>query len=139
MTNDLIARMEALTEPSREVDAEIMAACFDWAKNEPQYLAYYCVGDEDPIYFHAPIGSPYQKNPPPKLTASLDAAVALAERVLPGCNATIDILPPSATIWDEDHGASDACYQVKGATPSIALCIAVLKALKERETTDEPS
>ncbi|MDR6431066.1 hypothetical protein [Brucella pseudogrignonensis] len=57
-------------------------------------------------------------------TASVDAAIALAERVLPG--------------WDwgkDDNGFmylyqpdTDDCISVQAASPAIALCIAILRA-----------
>jgi len=60
MTHPLITRLSKLDAPDREVDGEI------WR---------YLMSGEPRAVLHGPI---------PKLTASVDAAIALAERVLPG-------------------------------------------------------
>ena len=65
---------------------------------------------------------------PPNYTASLDAAVSLVERVLPGCTVDLTIGALSdAQVMDADaaiHGnAEDA------PTPALALCLACVRAL----------
>lgn len=135
MTANLLSRLEGLTAPDREVDALIMGACFEWAKPEPPYLAPHCVGDQ-PIYWHAP--EPYYKRPAPELTASLDAAIALCERVLPGWSGDIDIGKPiadngkvGARLFPPGDGWQN--HAGEGPTPAIALLIAILTALEARE------
>ncbi|WP_079212980.1 hypothetical protein [Brucella pituitosa] len=64
-------------------------------------------------------------------TASVDAAIALAERVTPGCDWTVSSnrrhdKPFSEVILRVKHGRSGYCGL--GATPAIALCIAILRA-----------
>lgn len=129
MTANLLSRLQGLTAPDREVDALIMGACFEWAKPEPPYLAPHCVGDQ-PIYWHAP--EPYYKRPAPELTASLDAVVALCERVLPGWDG---FAPINATgeAWVWPSGGMSRGHRANGPTPAIALLIAILTALEARE------
>jgi len=62
----------------------------------------------------------------PAYTSSVDAAIALAAKALPSCNWSID---------KRDEGDPEAWYTVSlgeilvdAKTPSIALCLAILKA-----------
>lgn len=137
MTANLLSRLQGLTAPDREVDALIMGACFEWAKPEPPYLAPHCVGDQ-PIYWHAP--EPYYKRPAPELTASLDAVVALCERVLPGWTIA-SIGQDDGKRWHAElrqgHRTSYSTVSLAGApTPAIALLIAILTALEARDARD---
>lgn len=133
MTANLLSRLQGLTAPDREVDALIMARCFpEWAEIGEPYLSPQCIGDE-PIYWHAPSDSPYRKMPVPELTASLDATVALCDRVLPGW----DWLRRN---WDEmsvyrpGDGDTEAVeYAGNHHIPAIALLIAILTALESRD------
>ena len=69
---------------------------------------------------------------PPNYTASLDAAVALAERVLPGWmwSMTTGLGHTAAYVRDKSITAPD---KIEGdgyhATPALALCLATLKAV----------
>lgn len=122
----LIDRLSKLEGPDREVDAQIYIQF-----NIPAERA----GRID--YAHGMVGW-WPKDGPyvsavtvPAYTASVDEAIALAERVLPGwhwsiydtdgvgrCNAQME--RPDFT------GAED--FDGTGATPAIALCIALLRA-----------
>ncbi len=79
----------------------------------------------------------------PPYTSSLDAAVALCEAVLPGYGVEhMMIWPghpcqlslvgthkePDGKYW---HSGEDGRWQVEGATPALALCIAILAAAKD--------
>ena len=115
---DLITRLSKLDAPDREVDGEI------WR---------YLMSGEPRAVLHGPI---------PKLTASVDAAIALAERVLPGwgweiasnTNHIKNCLNPEygKPIGKHPHWAVVANQSsrkfVDGQTPAIALCIALLRA-----------
>ena len=108
---DLITRLSKLEGPDREVDREI-AKLFnmpwdysaEWIKKR----------DEEGNRFDVPVAFPY--------TSSVDAAIALAERVLPGCDLTIRSKHKMAWI---DGLKGEIAY---GANPAIAACIAILRA-----------
>lgn len=115
MHSDLIAKLEALDGPSREVDRLIHEA---FNKTLKRGLRFGYV---------------------PNYTASLDATVALVERVLPGV--------PIAIIdgWLDGRAAAFVAHQgsrtidlMKSSqgtsyTRTIALLIATLKALEARD------
>lgn len=119
MTANLLSRLEGLTAPDREVDLEVHMS-----------LA--------PDLYPEGSWSWDDKNLPPHLTASLDATVALCERVLPGWSGDIDIGKPiadsgkvGASLFPPGDGWQN--YSGVGPTPAIALLIAILTALEARE------
>lgn len=123
---DLITRLSKLDGPRYTMDVAIALATDFWPKDRIQNIVYN--DDGDPwVYFTDGPDLPL----PPAYTASVDAAIALAERVLPGwhwsiydtdgvgrCNAQME--RPDFT------GAED--FDGTGATPAIALLIALLRA-----------
>lgn len=85
---------------------------------------------------------------PDAYTASLDAAVALAERVLPGWQCVIagpwvyaqHYEKAGQKVWDAGIVDGDNSYQdlidddlSNGATPALALCLAIVRALIVKE------
>ncbi len=81
------------------------------------------------------LGTHPRFSPPPQFTASIDAALALVERVMPGCamNAWIDPTRPEprrcqADIFPEDHS-----FGGSAPTLPLAICAALLSALIARE------
>lgn len=93
-------------------------------------------------------------SPFPRFTASIDAAVALIERVLPGWTWNIGGCPPdfltdkdkpfgaelmgpvSWAVVDHETGYPEPVYDTANAQhahPALALCIAALKALEARD------
>jgi hypothetical protein len=125
---DLIARVEAATEGSSELNCKIaLALGTAWTEtlDRPGFKGEYMRGDHGPV------------------TRSLDAALALAERALPGWFVTIDryvmddfagpqSLPVAAAsarhrwrAWVK-HGGSAGFGAAP--TPALALCLAVLRA-----------
>ena len=130
MTADLsalIARLEAAEVGSRELDAhvEVAARAFEAAKTglAREHWAVWrasssgIVGDGATQYASAPV------------TTSLDAALALAERVLPGwgfflrkdkdgCNCGL--------LYPDAHFVTPGCGS--SPTPALALVIAILRA-----------
>lgn len=105
---DLITRLSKLDAPDREVDGEI------WR---------YLMAGEPRAVLHGPI---------PKLTASVDAAIALARRVCDPAWIRIDewymgeAKPAVAAILPKP--TPNETYGGKGANQAIALCIALLRA-----------
>jgi len=140
-TQDLIARLEGAGEGSREIDALI------WRALEPEQVDSIC-GFRGLIY----AGHRYDKAEKaeyirmmagisaPPFTTSLDAALALAERVLPEMFWSLGFLPDAEDpAWEEHHHNFAALHPYLhvsdprdalgyGATPALALCIAILRA-----------
>lgn len=115
----LIDRLSKLDGPDREVDAEIAVHLLGYTRvNRMEKWP-----EAKPIWdFYE--GEPFNSNGVfiPKYTASVDAAIALAERVLPGCDMTIRSKHKMAWI---DGLKGEIAY---GANPAIAACIALLRA-----------
>lgn len=115
MTADLsalIARLEAAEVGGRELDRGIWFSLEFNSHGEPSHA--------------------------PKYSTSLDAVLALAERVLPGCSPGMSQNVHSrdwfAWIGYAEDGEAKLHAQTFGTTPAIALCIAVLKAKQGEET-----
>ena len=78
---------------------------------------------------------------PPKYTASLDAAISLVERVLPGANASVHFdfghaRPPygKARIAHHKIGDGDTEFVTDWMpTPALALLLAAMKALEKEK------
>ncbi len=117
MTADLISRLEGLEVPDREVDQlilELLPTPPDgWGSTWPDHLTWDSLAGKTA----APV------------TASLDAAVALLERVLPEWFWTVDSTG-HADIGSQQDALQEAFGTAK--TPAIAMCIAVLKAAGPR-------
>lgn len=166
MTANLLSRLQGLTSPDREVDALILA----WSENRD-------VRYENGLLLAKSRRAPYdecllgridpgkhsrnftpQSESQPAFTASLDAAIALCERVLPGwtwrvatCHVSDDawVIPDfnhpihgerlmrefgqvegdPTTYWQE---ITDVDLRPSGR-PAIALLIALLRALEARD------
>lgn len=103
----LIARVEALTGPDREVDHAIHEAT------------------------NPPLRAGYRFGSVPKYTASLDAAVALTERALPGQEWSTGVKDGQA--WGKVRVNHLHSIADEGPTPAIALILATLKALGAKE------
>ncbi|CUW44430.1 hypothetical protein B3286c1_1762 [Brucella vulpis] len=135
MKYDLITRLSKLDAPDREVDWEIYQFFMgEWLHKH----GYKREGDH---YRTAtpPVSGTEICSGPEYFTASVDAAIALAERGLPGCDWTISSnrqneKPFSEIILTVEHGRSGYCGL--GTTPAIAICIAILRA---KETSNEPA
>lgn len=115
--DDLIARVEGLTEPSREVDADIARAfgLNAWAGR---------LSALNPDGSWTDIGTSL-------LTASIDAVLALAERVLPGYDWILEHTNGGLTISCR-FGTANPDARVFGPTPALALLLAVLRAARDR-------
>lgn len=122
--DELISKLEALTEPCRECDGELLCAGLGWEKRWNDLW--------NTFTFHK--GETWQGlGTVPKFTASIDAAMTLAD---PGAGLYLN------RYWLLD-GEAWSCSLVTGGipnnpsqtfemmdapTPAIALCIAALKA-----------
>lgn len=115
---DLIARVEAATGGDRALDFlinETTGVAWRVTRDEPGFVGEYVQGWN------------------PAVTDSLDAALALKDRVLPGYAAAVGDMAfegagkrPWATIWTPTGNPQ---FVAEGATPALALIAAALKAL----------
>lgn len=114
--DDLIRRVEAATGPDRELDFDVCAA-LGLYEAEPTY------GPHLRRIWHGP-----------RLTASIDAALALVEKVLPGCTDTSDASYPEAGIeWTLFPDGGDDWITGTAKTRPLAIIAALLRALKQQE------
>lgn len=118
---DLIAKVEAAEGGSRELDRLIaMTLAGATADYTPagEFRGYYRGG------FWVSIG------PIEPVTVFVDAALALVERKLPGLQKSVvdlrPVRPCEANIWHYGHFDD---VHAKAATPALALCLALLRAL----------
>jgi len=142
----LIERLEAAEVGSRELDCEVYEMFNAGLKPVPKQAGRYF----DPSIISVHGAEKYitrGTSVAPKYTTSLDAALALAGRVLPGwwwtagkcgltCHASVG--PDRAFIAEPDLSKYDAGFHAdipNPSTPAIALCVAALKAVA---ATGEP-
>ena len=122
----LIERLSKLEGPNRRLDHEMHILFFvpDDKKDTVEWNHY-------GSYSWSPSPDQVMIDKVPAYTVSVDAAIALAERVLPGCDWTVSRnrrhdKPFSEVILSVKHGRSGYCGL--GTSPAIALCIAILRA-----------
>lgn len=127
MTN-LITRLSKLDAPDREVDAEICIA-LQYVTQKGAINIRRDPYDEEfkDEWLDFEVDGELWTEKTPELTASVDAAIELAERVLPGCDLTIRSKHKMAWI---DGLKGEIAY---GANPAIAACIALLRAKEASE------
>ena len=128
---ELIARLEAAETGSLELDCEMgLFARTDGKGEVSDHFGTPCIRDA---------GGPYAPKP---FTTSLDAALALAERVLPEWVYQIDIQSDLSWVLAAPDWWAPALGQGPEArggqssvakTPALALCIAILKAKAQGE------
>nr|WP_313372608.1 hypothetical protein [Brucella intermedia] len=128
---DLITRLSKLDAPDREVDAELEAVSLGGRVylNDPESKEVIIERPIDGFWIRGIY--PYRKIA--RYTASVDAAIALAERVLPGFNADLDIgtaLNADAKfgcrLWRDYSEAQN--YEGEAFNSATALLIAILRA-----------
>lgn len=107
---ELVARLEAASVGSRDIDQLID-------------MAFPTDG--------APPGYRWALDLIPRYTTSLDAALALAERVLPGWHWGLS--KTGACLLD-DKEETEVRVNIAHKAPALALCIAILKARTAAET-----
>ncbi len=119
--SSLIARLEKAEGPSAELDAEIAIALGvipgrDWWSMD--YIKSGILG---------------------RYTSSIDAAVSLAERVLPGFGISIDTHPVYGDWWDASifNRMPMTISNARKQTGPLALCLATLRALDQKGSSNE--
>ena len=147
MTRALIEKLEAAEGPSRELDAMVRAVLFgDFVHCDANMLST-CYNYPDCSDWDGcgePIGmSDERKSYPsdwrdderlPAYTSSLDASLALLERVLPKWVGEISTIG-CATI--ARPGIKRPAFHGDADTPALALLIAIVEALDAMEQNDE--
>lgn len=141
----LLARLEAAEGPDRDLDAALHVGLCK-PQQYPDDLRYYRLPSPnmDHMEMCAP-GTYWLKKrsgqslqAAPHYTASLDAAIALCERAMPGWGWSVT----------RKGGCSWACVNEPYATveivrgehtqPALAICIAIVKALIAQQAKDAP-
>lgn len=118
---DLIERLEAATVGSRELDEAVTLLAFPEMQDWPRGL------DGDGGWTSPKDGRVYA----PPYSRSLDSALALAERVLPGwCWLIERHKDGTGSVTLDEWSAYAEGSSVTGETPALALCCAILKALQ---------
>ena len=137
MTANLLSRLQGLTAPDREVDAALWLEFAPGATRKQWSYIHTATGRECHVDETRDVNG--RLIIVPELTSSLDAAVALCERVLPGwsweCRASGTGDKGQATVWNPSKapGYNEEQRAYNCATPAIALLIAILTALEDRE------
>lgn len=151
---DLIARVEGLKGPDRNVDAEIVAHLRILEPHHPEWLrtnfAVWRARPDGRVETVRDDGTgDVHWEPKLRLTASLDAVVALIDRELPGWAWSLHSWAVAAICedWDDDYAPSYQSFgnkwkpakhtpfekwkpEPKAATPALALLLAFLRALE---------
>lgn len=115
---DIISRLEKATGPDRELDADVF-----FALGGERYGALLKWPGEC-VYFGVF----------PDFSASLDATIALIERVLPGWGYTFhkDDENTATSLWTPEGKAAEQHYQVQGNTLSLSALAALFHALEAK-------
>lgn len=130
----LLSRLSALTSGDREVDA-LIAVHFDirpdWCANYGSLWMDKDAGLDEPVIRINTTGGRQSRGHPPmgnydRFTSSLDAALALVERLKPGIRWTLGIGEDSGEPYATLPG-HDTAY---AATPALALLKALLTAME---------
>lgn len=140
----LLERVEKAEGPDREIDAELWALAegIIWYRIEGDaVIAQHPKHFGGHEYFHGLLEHTILR-----YTASIDAAVSLVEKVLPGwswllsSNGSAHMISPDFEAaeeeWLENKGSTYADY---GKTPALALCAALLRAVLADEGTKATS
>jgi hypothetical protein len=128
---DLIKRLKEAEVGSAELSAHVIKAALapaeTWVAQSPFNGAWLIYERREKPRLWEPGGSLRNLSP----TESLDAALALAERVLPGwgwCMRTDDTGQCFANVFPKCPNTDRIYFDVYAATPALALCAAILKA-----------
>ena len=127
---ELLERVKAATGPDREIDVALWLAMTPGATYRTTRVRHDRTGREWDINEPRINGGAMVEVP--EYTASLDAALALVERVLD--TAFIDIEVAKRFVGGEAHGRAEICgpdadAYATAATPALALLAALLSAL----------
>ena len=126
MIAELIERLEKAEGPDREIDADLVCVCCPGA-----LVSQYIASDAEPSVFHAHALGLSDRSDVPAYTSSLDAALSLVERKLPGVHWSVSnaAVKPRANVWMPQPTRPIMGPYSSGATPALAVCLALLRAL----------
>lgn len=148
--SDIIERLEKATGPDRVLDAAILLAIEGWTMHEDTdpKIGVFAFWEGEPWKSTCHNCSSWEA-----VTASIDAAIALVERMLPGCEVAMTDIHPDFVNENQNRHAvdianglrwetSDVCHepiydlQVSGSasTRPIAILIALFRALEAKES-----
>jgi hypothetical protein len=128
MTTPLITRLEEAAEGSRELDAAIWYAVHEPDVDYPGIRTEQTEQGPREV-LTCELGSKWADDVG-HVTTSLDAALALAERVLPGWDFIVGRTNGGLTI----HAQVGPGEMQFGNTPALALCAAILRANHKDKT-----
>lgn len=142
--SDIIARLERATGPDRELDIRLWAE-FDGRDLRTTDQGQFLAKRRRAPFDECSVGSfwngqTFAEIYVPRATLSLDVAVALLTRVLPGYRGDIDLCPFEP---GDPCGARlfppSSIMNIAGeaATPALALCIAICRAVEKRNIDAE--
>jgi hypothetical protein len=121
--HELMERVKAESGPDRELDARL------WCFAEGAKFSHLARHDAAMIYFIEGKPGSCRETGWPTYTASIDAAVALIERVLPGCEWDVSTASGGRAGYEVEivrpHGGA---WTRPGPTPALALVAALLEA-----------
>jgi hypothetical protein len=153
ISQELVERVRGLTGPDREVDALIAALADGRTVREnmhPEFGRQLLARNSRPPHDEYWLDHPARVNPP--VTASIDAALALAESVLPGWAIDCQRIPAwargglpgpvwGASMFSDDVPADDMMAALNSGsavhtapTAPLALTLATLIAIQSSET-----
>jgi len=141
---ELLERVEKATGPDLEIDG-LIAQAFGSLPPEARYSTENIYGECEPHWVSGGYGD-YKFYEPDPLTASIDAAVGLVEKMLPGRDVNLEIgnVGPDRVTDAYISGADGYFEEPKtpdahgyGLTPALALCAALLRALIASEPQNE--
>jgi hypothetical protein len=121
---ELIAALEAATEPSRELDAEIAGAA--WGARTEWKQANYTMNIDVVVNWVAPHPYAGMREPCPHYTASIDAALTLVPKWW-AWGFCVNETGPGGAYCDMGEHRFAATHLI----PAIAICTASLKARGE--------
>ncbi|WP_421849815.1 hypothetical protein [Oricola sp.] len=141
----IISRLEKADRADRELDVFVYAAVYGWelAYNRNNLLIAdtgkfrECIGTIDPGKHQRNFST--GRDDIPRYTDSLDATIALCERMLAECDLRVEkwcgeYLASAEYVASADGDDLIFAGSGKGATPAIALLLALFRALQEQES-----
>lgn len=133
MLKELIERVEALTDQGREVDAEICITIQYGGPNSEGATNVRIDPDWEDGDLVFEIGNEDCCNPIPRLTSSIDAALAFSERVLPGRMMRVFDNPDDGSSTAQIVTVSGDLYTGNHISWPLAIILATLKAQSKED------
>lgn len=128
MATDLITKLEEAGEGSRALDGAICLLL----SQQPEWATKHCAPRQPELWTDGKPGTWAREWLSPRYTTSLDAALALAERVIK-VRGPIDmsIMGSAQVVILAADPCANALAEVTASTPALALCAAILRASEQ--------